>query len=260
MLKTTDFIDSLMNRNNDELDDILSYADKLKEQTPVSRSAAESAEDILAELDGLDPCQPDERAYSQQDTSEALSRSITHDESAVIIDDEPSIIPQEADTPVIQEDEQQEEISEESSDDNYFDEYKTQLLTIPENFHHVLMEHNALDFISYKNVISEDSPVSSDNTSSDTNLDSRVRNQNPDSTSAGFSDIDEDADLSDSEKFMQEQSIRHPKLYFIIGVSIALLTLLGLLSLIYLGVSFLRNFAGNYNEKTLACIPFLPIF
>lgn len=242
MLKTTDFIDNLMNRNNDELDDILSYADHLKQQNDNKVTEHESADDILAELDSLADSKKSESAYNNQQVQ------LQQTDDAAEKDDE-NILP---DDNIL------------NADDTDDDILKTQLLNIPENFHHLLLKHDVCNFISYKNICDEDTPASDDiaDTANDFSTDMTQNDNAADHPQADNSnqneydttqtdddyDADEDEDMTESQRFMKVEGMRHPKFYFTVGISIAILTLLGLISLIYLGVSFLRNFSENYNQ------------
>ena len=60
-----------------------------------------------------------------------------------------------------------------------------------------------------------------------------------------------DTGISSSEKFLLEQEEKHPRFYFAIGISIFLLTLLGLASCIYIGLNALKTFTKNYNGAAI---------
>ena len=228
MPDTNEYITKLMNRNDDYLDDILSFADNIRSHVAM-KNESKRADDILDEI---------------------LSDS--HDISA--------------ENPVKNEIHSVEVNTENNETRTVF----TQVLPVVHNYHHVLInpeqfryvpQQNKKPEIEYactRNAIISDEPAQEEKNvitiqQKKEEKPQKQHDQNDDISEKSdkhkhtvFDDIDE-SDPYNAKEFINIQAMKHPRFYLIVGISIFFLTILGLGSCIYLGLSALRKFCETYN-------------
>jgi len=132
------------------------------------------------------------------------------------------------------------------------------------NFHHLLATSPLQDYISYesicgnntvkKAILEDEAQPKKENTlplKIDETSEPEEDSLPPPAASESFDAFEFADGVSNAEKFITEQGVKHPKIYFAIGISIFFLTLLGLASCIYLGITALKHFAQNYSETTV---------
>lgn len=228
MPDTKEYITKLMNRNDDDLDDILSFADNIRSHVAMKKES-KRADDILEEI---------------------LSDS--HDISA--------------EDPVKNEVHNDKEHTEKNKESSVF----TQILPVVHNYHHVLITPEQFRYVPTQNIkhdtecalatnsIISDEPalearkkisLSKSKPESEQSLEKKIHEEKAKKAEKYiekhkhniFDDIDE-SDPDNAEEFISSQSMKHPKFYLIIGISIFFLTLFGIGSCIYFGLSALRKF------------------
>ncbi len=132
--------------------------------------------------------------------------------------------------------------------------------SVPHNFHHIHLQPEICDYISYKSICNNQ-PASSSLIPEETRKINKIEIKEEISTPKNEKEPEPpnqheesqmpDTGISSSEKFLLEQEEKHPRFYFAIGISIFLLTLLGLASCIYIGLNALKTFTKNYNGAAI---------
>lgn len=210
MAETKDFINKLMKKEDSELDDLLSFAENVAENVKSSNNKPQKTADEI--LDELE---------TKYQTIKLVCHEIKN----------PGF---------------------------------TQPVVI--NFHHLLSPAPLQDYISYESLCGtatkSEAILEDKNTQSKENTlplkTEEIKEPQEDSLPPpttnepfdAFEFTDTETPVSNAEKFITEQGVKHPRIYFMIGISIFFLTLLGLASCIYLGVTALRNFAENYSDTS----------
>lgn len=210
MPDTNEFINKLMNKKDDDLDSLLSYADGRKNDTENSHDAETILDELLNE-------------------SQSSTRGNNHPEYTALPD--------------------------------------VSLSSESRNFHHVYFMTDTAEYITYGSICEfgeeETAPVISDDadlttaseipeTDTDDDISRNYKNaadisaSQPDDYLAA--DTEYQDNLSGFDKFLAEQENRHPKFYFILGLSIFIIVMLGLISCAYLGLNAMKNFADNYRS------------
>lgn len=124
------------------------------------------------------------------------------------------------------------------------------------NFHHFMPNTESYNYITYGSICDDkddDTSVIEDKVA---RISPEKSKKMPSSEKSEKGDISENNtknytdDISNMEKFISQQSERHPKFYFAIGISIFILALLGLISCAYLGLNALRSFTKSYQPTT----------
>lgn len=205
MPEKNEFINKIMNKNDTEIDSLLSYADGKKSDS----SNNLNADDILDEL-----------LNSPEDSGKGKNKT-------------------------------------------------TVFRTLPsvssgtQNFHHVYFIADTTEYITYGSICEyseeETAPVICDEaeqtepviteevTAADISESLKTAAETPSSDkSDDYMNADEYDDISGFDRFCAEQENRHPKFYFILGLSIFLVVMLGIISCVILGLDAMRNFAESY--------------
>ena len=335
MPETNDFINKLLSRNNDELDDILSYAENKKSESNIGNIKREDTDAILKEFDiqkdiiktdslnknSNKPLHLNSDAQKKvSHTREIQKKTISDKASKKIIlqnpvenkaaasdsrhkykDSHSSHAKKSANTNpdnkknaleipavksnpdkagLITSDTKSAIITNSESADfgntdikkpavsAYSDKKSTSKTkassknisdsSVPRNFHHIYLQPEICDYISYKSICDNNTTGNSlipEETRKINKLEikeeiPKAQNEKePENPNPNEEPLIPDKVIPSYENFMSEQEEKHPRFYFILGISIFLLTLLGLASCIYLGINALRTFTDNYNEN-----------
>ena len=343
MPETNDFITKLLSRNNDELDDILSYAENKKSENHISNIKTEDADAILKEFDRqkniikIDSLNknsnkplilnsdaqkkfsntPDiqkitisdsvsKKIVSHNSTENKVSASdsytknkISHSsyvkKAAITNSDNKKIASEISDVrepfavqlnsiepnlnkpdiktdiitdsqstycrnPDIQKSVLSDQCVKKSTSKTKSPSKNISVSSVPHNFHHIHLEPEICNYISYKSIC-DNQEVSNSLIPEETRKINKIEIKEENSTPKNEKEPEPpnqheesqvpDTSIRSSEKFMLEQEEKHPRFYFAIGISIFLLTLLGLASCIYLGLNALKSFTKNYNEGSI---------
>ncbi|MBE6853161.1 MAG: hypothetical protein E7505_06755 [Ruminococcus sp.] len=206
MPDTKEFISRLMDKNDDDLENLLSFADERRIE---GKHDNKNADSILEEI---------LNSHNKTSGKKSLFKKI----SAA-----PSLSPE------------------------------------AKNLHHIMPEFSMPEYISYGSicdfaaekttpVIEDDSAEESLPTDNDKNenqaqesSETDEANDEPTPETLNLPDgklpLYDEEHTSDVERFIANQESKHPVLYFAVGFSIVLVTVLGLASCVYLGVTALRS-------------------
>lgn len=241
MPDTKEYITKLMNRNDDDLDDILSFADNIRSHVAMKKES-KRADDILEEI------LSDSHDISAEDpVKNEMHSDSEHTENSV------------------------KEHTEKKEESPVF----TQVLPVVHNYHHVLIPPEQFRYVPTQyikhdtesalvsNPIISDEPVEENKKPITVSLskpehkqsqEKEIHEDRPKKNDKQidkhkhniFDDIDE-SDPDNAEEFISSQGMKHPKFYLVMGISIFFLTLFGIGSCIYLGLSALRKFCESYS-------------
>ncbi len=226
MPDTNEYITKLMNRNDDDLDDILSFADNIRSHVSMKKEKKD-ADDIL-----------DEILSSNHISAEDPVKSEIHSTEKHINDQDSSA-------------------------------FSTHILPVVHNYHHVLISPDQFRCTPFQKKNPETectvirNPIISDNSHEEIKSievsqekDEQPIEREPQNNDVPeinhkqkysiFDEIDE-SDHDNAEEFIKSQSMKHPKFYLILGISIFFLTLFGIASFVYLGLNAMRKFCETYS-------------
>lgn len=296
MSETNEFINKLMNKNNEELDNILSFADGIK--TENTSGIKQSADDILGELFDTEKKQAAQNTAQKNTGKKTDNKSIISEnkssENKSKKNNKKSFVKDTAAKSKSKKNNDKKSSSENvtpKTDSSKDTEFTRKIITsdfpadtVQRNLHHVLFEHEC-EYISFSSICEgsreTSAPIIKDEAVKViSNFETReIKLLTPDDTSAEKTEAVKPADttpsykpeiaanlsdelnntlyddVSDAEKFISMQGVKHPKIFFVIGLSIFSLALLGLISCAYLGLNAMKKFTQNYQptQTTSAC-------
>jgi hypothetical protein len=219
MPDTKEFLSRLMEKNDDDLDSLLSFADGLKARSGHDNKSKEKISDsILDEILDNTPKKAKKKPLLKK------------------LPDVPSFLPGS------------------------------------NNLHHITPDFTIPEYISYSSICDFESglsaPVIEDESCEETSApltkeeetteqEQEEAEEQPDETLIlpdGKLPLIEEEQKSDAERFIANQENRHPVFYFAVGFSIVLVTVLGLASCIYLGVTAVRSSSAENISKHAATV------
>ena len=192
MSETNEFINKLMNKNDSELDSLLSSAEKKKGKKRKKADADKILEEVLNET----------QAVSAPEKTIKLSVPVSDSSK---------------------------------------------------NFHHICtFSYEIPDYISYGSICGfseEDTALVITDDVPEKEPEIIPEEENVplhEKSDAGPETEDEYSALTGFDRFFAEQEKRHSKFFFILGLSVTLVVILGMVSCAYLGLNAMKNFADTY--------------